>query len=151
MNPRKQLLYLFLIGLFCVQAHAQANKIETTLSNGQSVEREIAGGEVHAYQIALTAGQFARFRLEQRALDSTLSLAAPDGKPLAELNLSDAGNPEYFTLEVAQPGNYRITVTGNGQPLLRGAYVLKVVVQPTATEQDRKYIAAQTLLVDAYM
>ena len=151
MSSYKKLLYPLLICLFCTQVHAQANKIETTLSNGQSVEREIAGGELHTYQIALTAGQFAQFRLEQHAIDAALSLTAPDGKPLAELNLSDSGNPEIFSLEVAQPGKYLITVTGSGHPLFRGSYGLSVVVQPTATEKDRKYIAAQTLLVDAYL
>jgi hypothetical protein len=70
--------------LLSVIAHAQETKLET----GKAVEREIAGGESHSYQIQLQAGQFVRFRLEQRAIDSVLILTAPGGKQLAETNLT---------------------------------------------------------------
>ena len=47
--------------LLCVTAYGQEMKLEL----GNPVEREIAGGESHIYKFRLTAGQFARFRLEQ--------------------------------------------------------------------------------------
>jgi hypothetical protein len=50
--------------LLCVTADGQEMKLEP----GNPVERQIAGGESHSYKISLTAGQFARFRLEQRAI-----------------------------------------------------------------------------------
>ena len=126
-------------------AHAQEAKLEP----GKAVEREIAGGESHAYQISLTAGQFVRFRLEQRAIDSVLNLTAPDGKQMAEVNLTDAGEPESLALEALQAGNYQLTVRGNGTAMMRGAYRLEATAQTNASAQDLKYLAAQALLLEA--
>src|SRR5688572_31654345 len=96
--------------LLCVTAHGQ----EMNLESGKNVEREIAGGESHTYQISLTAGQLARFRLEQQVLDSLLLLTALDGKQLAEVNLTDAGEAESLALEAPLAGTYRLIVRGNG-------------------------------------
>jgi hypothetical protein len=76
----------------------QAGQNLRTLEPGKAVEREIAGGESHTYQINLAARQFARFRLEQRVLDVVL-LTAPDGKQLVEMNLTEAGEEESLSLE----------------------------------------------------
>ncbi|MBA3355055.1 MAG: hypothetical protein H0U18_03780 [Pyrinomonadaceae bacterium] len=65
-----------------------------TLVPGRPAERDIAGGESHTYQLALTAGQFVRFRLEQRAIDVALTLTAPNSKQLLEMNLTRAGEEE---------------------------------------------------------
>ncbi len=134
-----------LLCFLCNFAKAQ----EATLQPGTPVEREIAGGESHNYQITLTTGQFVRLRLEQRAMDSVLILTAPDGKQLAEVNFTDVGEPESFSMEALQTGNYRLTVRGNGGVLMRGAYRLDATVQPTVTAQDRKQIAAEALLIEA--
>ena len=69
--------------LLCVTAYGQEMKLEP----GNPVEREIAGGESHIYKINLTAGQVARLRPSQRAIDAALILTAPDGKQLVEMNL----------------------------------------------------------------
>ena len=119
------------------------------LEPGQAVEREIAGGESHAYQISLAAGQFARFRLEQRAIDATLTLSAPDGKPLVEMNLTRAGDEESLSFEAAVAGNYRLTVQAKGMATLRGAYRLTTDWKDAATAQDRQRIAAESLMIEA--
>lgn len=67
-----------------------------TLNPGQPVEREIKGGESHHYQIALTAGQFVRFRLEQKVIDAALLLTTPDGRQLAEMDLAGVGEAELL-------------------------------------------------------
>ncbi|HEX4945083.1 MAG TPA: tetratricopeptide repeat protein [Blastocatellia bacterium] len=145
MNAEKRLWWPFIFCLFCVVAHAQETKLELN----KSVEREIAGGESHSYQITLHPGQLVRFRLEQQTLDSTLLLAAPDDKPMAEVNWTDAGQPEVLVLEALQAGNYHLTVRGVGTALRRGAYRLETTASATATPQDRKHLAAQTLLLEA--
>ena len=148
MNPRKQLLSPLLIGLFWVQAHAQATTLEAALSGGQSVEREIAGGELHSYQIALAAGQFARFRLEQRAIDAALSLTDPDGKRLAEMNLTRAGEEESLSLEVKTTGNYQVIVRTNAMATVRGSYRLDALVQANVAAADRQRLRAEALLLE---
>src|ERR1044072_2062426 len=113
--------------LLCVTAPGQ----ETQLEPGKAVEGEIAGGESHTYQISLAAGQFVRFRLEQRALDMALTLSAPDGKQLVEMDLTGVGEQESLSQEVAA-GRYRLTVRGLGAVVLRGSYRLEVAVQAKA-------------------
>lgn len=120
------------------------------LESNKPVEREIAGGESHIYQISLTAGQFVRFRLDQRAIDSSLGLSAPDGKPLVGMNLTTAGDHESLSYEAATTGSYRLLVRGTGLAALRGSYRLEAAVQATATAQDRKRVAAEALSVEAF-
>ena len=131
--------------LLCVTAYGQEMKLEP----GNPVERQIAGGESHIYQINLTAGQFARFRLEQRAIDAALILNAPDGKQLVEMNLTRAGDEESLSLEAVVSGDYHLTVRVGGLATLRGTYRLEAVGKAAATAQDKQRIAAESLMIES--
>jgi tetratricopeptide (TPR) repeat protein len=140
------LLLLSLSGVI-VQSHV-APELRTLVA-GQAVEREIAGGELHMYQITLKARQFVRFRLDQRAIDATLVLTAPDDKQLVEMNLTGAGREESLSMEATTPGNYRLTVRGGGVALLRGSYRLEVKVKEAATPEDKKRLTAEALMIES--
>lgn len=133
----------------CPIQQAQTATEIRVLTSGQTIEREIAGGESHIYEISLTSGQFARFRLEQRAVDSSLILNAPDGKVLAEMNLTITGDEESLSLEGTAAGNYRLTIKCTGSATLRGAYRLTTNLQASATPNDRKRLAAEALMMEA--
>jgi len=144
---RKLRNYLFACACILVTVqilHAQDLKLDT----GRPIEKEITGGQTHVYQISLTAGQFVRLRLDQKVLDATLILAAPDGKQLAEMNLTGAGEQEVLAFEAAG-GTYKLTVRGVGTPKMAGSYRLEMTSQPAAGESDRKYLAAQDLLLES--
>ncbi len=135
--------------LLTLPALAQVAPEAQTIVPGQPVEREIAGNESHTYQIPLTAGQFVRFRLEQRAINATLILTAPEDKQLTEMDLSNIGEQETIFLEAAATGTYRLIVRGLGAATVRGSYLLEMAAQATATELDRKRVTAQGLLLEA--
>lgn len=137
-----------LVSVVLLFAFAHAQDVQT-LMPGKPVERELAGGESHTYQLALTAGQFVRFRLDQQAIDSSIGLSSPDGKPLVGMDLTTAGDYESLSIEVATTGSYLVLVRGKGFAALRGSYKLEATVQATATVQDRKRVAAETLLLEA--
>ncbi|MFN7944122.1 MAG: CHAT domain-containing tetratricopeptide repeat protein [Blastocatellia bacterium] len=120
-----------------------------TLNPGQPVEREIKGGESHHYQIALTAGQFVRFRLEQKVIDAALLLTTPDGRQLAEMDLAGVGEAELLSLEAAATGSYRLTVRTDGATKAQGAYRLEATLQAAALEPDRQWLKAETLMLEA--
>jgi len=143
-------IYQLFLGLcfIAIGQFAQAQESQQ-LEPNKPIEREIAGGQEHIYQISLTAGQFVRFRLEQRVIDAALTLSAPGGKRLVEMNLTSGGEKESLSLEAVLAGNYLLTVRGNGAATLRGSYHLETIVQATATVQDRKHLSAQALLVEA--
>ena len=146
---KKALCILTLI--LCFVVTGQAAQEPQTLVPGNPVEREIAGGESHTYQITLTAGQFVRFRLEQRAMDARLILSAQDGRQLAEMDLTGAGSEESLSLEAATAGVYRLTVKGGGSASasLRRSYWLEAVVKAAATAQDKKRLTAEALMIEA--
>lgn len=135
------LVCLLSLGLF-----AQTPDLPQKLETAQVVERAIAGGESHHYQIAMVAGQLVRFRLDQRAIDAVLLLAAPDGNHLVEVNLTGIGDQDTLSLEAAADGVYQLTVRGEGRATPTGAYRLEMTVQATATEHDRKRLMAEALL-----
>jgi CHAT domain-containing protein len=133
-------------------AHGFINQTQSEIKQldpGRGIERRIAGGESHSYQIALLAGQFVQFHLDQRAIDASLILTAPDGKQLIEMNLTRAGDEESLSVEAPADGNYRLTVQAGGSAALRGAYQLNAVLKAAATTQDRERVTAESLMIEA--
>jgi hypothetical protein len=50
------------------------------LEQSKPIERELAGGDIHAYSIQMTAGQFAKVIVDQRGIDLVVIAFGPDGK-----------------------------------------------------------------------
>lgn len=113
------------------------------------IEREISGGESHTYRVALTAGQSVRFRLDQKSLDCVLVLSSPDGNQIAEMDFTGTGELESLAIEAATAGDHRLTVRGYPAATWRGAYRLDVTIQSPALDSDRKYVAAQSLMLES--
>src|SRR5215475_14403397 len=87
--------------LLCIAQAQEVNRIEP----GRSVERVIAGGEAHTYQVSLAAGQFLRVIVEQKAIDVALAVMAPEGKPLIESDLTGIiGARESLSFEAGASG-----------------------------------------------
>ena len=136
------------IFMLAAAAEAQVAPEPTTIIPGQQTEREISGGEAHSYQVSLAAGRVARFVVDQRQIDSLLLLTSPDGKQLAEINFTDAGETERLSVEAAAAGNYALTVRGLGGSKMRGSYRLRVEVQEP-TDSNKSDAAAEALMLDA--
>ena len=133
------------------QAHGftnQAQAVVQQLEPGKPIEREISGGQVHSYTIALRAAQYVRVMADQKAIDLSLVFAGPDGKEIVGLNLIRPGGVESLSAEVAAGGDYRLTVRASGANTSSGSYVLRAEIRAPAAE-DRKRIAAQTLVLRA--
>lgn len=65
---------------------AQADQKAQPLETGKPLERELAGGQSHAYQLTLSAGQYLHVVVEQRGIDVVVTLFGPDGKKLIEID-----------------------------------------------------------------
>jgi CHAT domain-containing protein len=133
----------------CASVSAQVAPEAQTLVPGQPVEREIAGGQSHTYQITLQPGQFMRVVLEQKAIDVALVLAAPDGKQVVEVDLTGVGGLESLSAEATASGDYRLTIRAPGLPTLAGSYQMRLEVKAAATAQDRQRIAAERWMLEA--
>ncbi len=119
------------------------------LEAGKAVEREIARGQQQEFAIALTAGQFLRVIVHQQSVDVTVAIVGSDNKAIAEIGLTSVGGQESLSYEAAATGEYRLLVKANpiGNP--RGSYRLQADVKPAATEQDKKRITAERLMIEA--
>ncbi|HKQ74322.1 MAG TPA: CHAT domain-containing protein [Blastocatellia bacterium] len=126
-------------------AHASNQQSIPALEEGRSVERELAGGETHAFQVALAAGQYLRVVVDQRGIDVALKIFGTDGRDLAEMDSPNATQgPEAISVIAEQTGDYRVEISSRNKAVLAGRYEAKVAAIRTATEQDRKWIAAQS-------
>ncbi|HYJ90920.1 MAG TPA: hypothetical protein VEV84_06415, partial [Pyrinomonadaceae bacterium] len=117
----------------CIMAAAQLAYAQEPLrlEPGQSVAREIVGGQTHTYRISLTAGQFMRVVLEQQGIDVALALAAPDAKQLMEFNFTRSGM-ESLSAEAAASGDYRLTVRPSGTGSDTGSYRVRLEIKAAA-------------------
>lgn len=145
----RTLLSVVLVLCFAPAVTGQTGPDAQSFGPEKPVEREISGGESHTFRVALTAGQFVRFRLHQRSLDCVLVLSSPDGTSLAEMDFTGTGEPESFVIEAATAGEYRLTVRGYPTATWRGAYRLDMAILPPASDSDRKYLAAQSLMLES--
>src|SRR4030095_7534991 len=144
----KQVCLLSLLLCLSLTGFAQTKDVIRQLEPGQTVERELTGGESHTYQITLQAGQFLRIVLEQKGIDVVVTLIAPDGKQAVDVNLT-RGGLESLSDEAAASGDYRFTIRALGSATLSGAYRVRLGVRATATAQDKQRVAAERLLAEA--
>ncbi len=119
------------------------------LEAGKPVEREIARGQQQEFTIALTAGQFLRVIVHQQSVDVTVAITGPDTKPIAEVGFTSIGGQESLSYEANTAGEYRLLVKANPVGAPRGSYRLQADLKPAASEQDRKRIVAERVMIEA--
>jgi CHAT domain-containing protein/tetratricopeptide (TPR) repeat protein len=120
------------------------------LQSGQSIERELAGGEVHAYRMTLATGQFLHLIVEQRGIDVAVTVFGPDGKQVAEVDSPNGEQgPEPVFLVTEASGNYRFEVRSFEKGAPRGSYDITIKEVRAATAQDGTRIAAQKAFAEA--
>ena len=76
-----------------------------------NVERELAAGQSHAFEVEAQAGQFVRALLLERGADLTAAIYGPDGRTLIETDRSDQTHGrERISLIAPTTGSYIVTV-----------------------------------------
>jgi tetratricopeptide (TPR) repeat protein len=118
---------------------ASQNEQDThALDPNKPIERELAGGQVHAYRITLAAGQYLRVVVDQRGIDVVVALFGPDGKKLAEIDSPNgAKGPEHLSVVAKVPGNHRLEVRSLEKSAAAGRYEAKITALRDATQEDK--------------
>src|SRR5215510_5393592 len=125
---------------------AQGEKDMRPLEPGKPIERELAGGQSHSYQITLTEGQYLRVVVEQRGVDVVVTLLSPDGKKLIEVDSPNgAQGPEPLQWIVEAAGTYWLEVRSLENNAKPGRYEAKIVELRTTTDRDRDLVEADKL------
>src|SRR5919197_4534831 len=120
------------------------------LSVGRPVEREMKGGEAHAYRVSVGAGQFARVVVEQKGIDVVVAVTGADGKPVIEVdnNLTGTRGPEEVLLVAEAAATYRVEVRSLEKGAAPGSYEVRLAELRAATETDRTRVAAERAYVE---
>jgi CHAT domain-containing protein/tetratricopeptide (TPR) repeat protein len=109
---------------------------------GRSIERQLAAGERHSYQVSVAGNQFFHFVVNQQGIDVAVTVFGPDGKQIIEVDSPNGRDGlEPVTLVMETSGVYRIEIRSIENNAPAGHYTLKVETQRTATQQDRERIA----------
>ena len=113
---------------------------------GQSIERELSGGQKHSYQINLAEGQYLGVAVEQRGINVALQLVGLKGEAIAgwdrELTLQGR---EHAELVAETAGIYRVIVEARPKIAPSGFYEICVTELRAATERDRSLQEARKL------
>ncbi|MGE0128350.1 MAG: CHAT domain-containing protein [Blastocatellales bacterium] len=117
------------------------------LTFGAPVERELTSGQIHHYQITLSAGQYAQIAVDQRGIDVTLRVMAPDGQQLLESDgPGGAQSIETAALVAETAGVYRLTISALAKDAPAGRYEARIAELRAATQRDRDEVAGQRRL-----
>ena len=121
-----------------------------TLPAFSAQERELKGGETHSYRLPLTAGQFFYALVEQKEIDVSVVLFAPDGKEIGEVDSpNDRWGTEPVLLVADKGGDYRIEVRSPNSKVAPGRYTISIVQLREATAEDKILAHAQRLFEEA--
>jgi len=134
-----------------VRVGAQGEQEARLLDLGKPVERELAGGQSHSYQITLARSQCLSVIVEQRGIDVVARLMGPDGKQIAEFDFEIRKQGQEAVSRVAEvAGSYRLNVQAKEKGTPAGRYAIRVVELRAATEKDRALQEAGKLLTESF-
>ena len=108
----------------------------------KAIERQLAGGQSHEYQVALQAGQYARVRADQFSINLSIACFGPDGKERFAVDTSPIGDPEDAELIADASGIYRLRVIASEPQAPNGRYEIALRDTGPATERHRERVAA---------
>jgi CHAT domain-containing protein/Flp pilus assembly protein TadD len=141
---------LLTLSLLTPTRAAQSEKEIHQLELNKPVERELAGGQAHSYQLALAADQYLHVVADQRGIDVVVTLFSPDGKQLVEVDSPNGTQgPETISAMAEATGTYRLEVRSLEKDAPAGRYEVKIVELRKATEQDKTGIAADRAFMQA--
>lgn len=139
-----------------LRAHANVESDQSAqndlpiLEPGKPISRELSGGEVHSYQIVLTAKQFVRVAVDQRGINLIVTLHDSNGKRIAQVD-SWVGlyGTENASLVSETAGSYRLEIHSKQKAAPTGQYEVKIAERRTIVPQDANRIAAERTFAEA--
>ncbi|MDX2044932.1 MAG: CHAT domain-containing protein [Acidobacteriota bacterium] len=122
---------------------------QDVLQSGQTIERQLRGGETHSFQVRVQAGEFLRVAAMQMGIDIQLRLFDQSNQKLSETDgLNGSQGAEVSAVITDKSGVVRIEIAAD-QGVPPGNYALRIEAQRPATELDRQWMTAQRLYEDA--
>ena len=123
---------------------------DRTLLVGREVERPLASGETHSFNINLSEGQFVEVRVDQRGIDVVLRLYSPENKRIAEIDSPNSSQGREIVFALAdRDGSYRLEVTSLSKEVPAGQYAIEMATLRSANAHDKQRLEAQSAYIEA--
>ncbi len=136
-QPAFRMLFFVLL-IIQLSVFNLAQSTNQPLEQGKPVERELKGGEVHAYSIQLKSNQLLNLIVDQRGIDVVVELFAPDDKLLREVDSPNGTQgPEPLTIVAETSGEYQLKVRSLEKEAVAGRYEVRFETLRDATKQDK--------------
>ena len=129
---------------------AQTTPEVTALESDKPLEREIAGGQKHIYQINFTENQYAKLLVEQRGIDVSARAFGADGKLIAEFD-SELRTQGAETVEIValSAGIYKLEVESKQKTSPAGRYEISIAELRPATAKDAALQKARSMILES--
>ncbi len=121
---------------------------DVPLETGHVVQREIKGGATHTYPLHLDRDQYIHVIADQDDIDVSMTLRAPDGKTLVDVNRLAEGPEDLFWI-AAEAGNYAVAIQAE-KAVESGHYRIALESRLVPAAEDRnRFTAFRTTVVEA--
>jgi CHAT domain-containing protein/tetratricopeptide (TPR) repeat protein len=121
------------------------------LQQGDELKKQLKGGETHAYQVALLAGQFLSLIVDQQGIDVAVTLFTPEGKKVTAVDsLNSEYGPEPLVAIAETSGVYGIIVAAGNKESPPGEYDIRFAELRTPAPGDAEHVAAERNIERAF-
>src|SRR5687768_3543443 len=142
MNRLLPALLLILTATITAYPQTQTQTDVTTLEHGKLLEREISGGGMHAFNLAVPAGGYAHVDIDQRSI-SVSAVLLVDGKQVRLVDNTGGGDVEVFSLTPESDTTYRLELWAPDKSALPGKYTIVLKDSRPATEADKARVEGE--------
>ena len=120
------------------------------LEPGKPIERELAGGEFHAYGIRVNAGEYARIVVEERGIEVSLTGSIPGGGPAMafECSVGSFGTQELHVI-APSAGMVQMEVRAAKPEDKRARYSIRLEELRPADAREKTRVAAAADFAEA--
>lgn len=136
------LVSILILTFACLIPNKLATRVHgqsVSLQQGVSVERALARGQRHSFNVSLEQDQYLQVVVDQRGIDVVVRVFAPGGRMLGEFDSPNGTDgPESVSLISATSGAYRIEVAplGEGEDVVPGRFEIRILELRAATAQE---------------
>lgn len=118
------------------------------LRPGSVLQREIGGGETHAYAIELSATQYVCVQVNQQGSDAVLIFFDLDGNSAMVDRPNGSRGRETLAFIAPRAGTVRVEVRTLARSAPRGQYEILIAEQRAATPRDESRIVAERAVTE---
>ena len=142
--------FMFLLSALLFVSPLAAQTQATKLEPGKSLESRIKGGETQVFQFDVKSGFYVRAEVEPQNIHIVVSLLAPDGKSIVEMN----GDTNYLWREAVsaiaeKDGTFRLQIKSKEKAENDGNYAVKIAELRKSAALDGARIEAEKNLIQA--